>query len=114
VPADEVVEVVARAAQRQPLPGAEEVGAEGDDQRRLSHHVLPRVQLIQRFAAGRLARQHHRDAVEVAAGGAAGDRLAQHGLDQRRVDGVGLVLADRAVAEQQGSQGGGVHACSIA
>ncbi len=40
VVAQQVVEVVARAAPAQPLAGAEPVGAERDDERRLQHHVL--------------------------------------------------------------------------
>ena len=88
VPADEVGEAEPRTALRQPLPGAEGVGAEGQHQRRLVHHRLPEVQFAQPGLARGIARLDHRDHVEVAAGRRAGQRLGQHGIEPGRIDGA--------------------------
>ena len=109
MPADEVGKAQPCIALRQPLPGAVAVGAEGQHQRRLQHHRLVEVQAAQVLPARRVGGLDHRHHVQVAAGRTALQRFHQHTVDQRRVDGLVLEAADRAVGAQQGRELIGGH-----
>ena len=80
------------------LAGAKPVGAVRDDERRLQHHRLLEVQLVEPPLALRIAGDDDRDAVQVARRSAARDSVAQYLLHERGIDRVGLEAADRPMA----------------
>src|SRR5579884_201592 len=102
VVADEVVEVVACAAQSEPLASPEPVPAEGDHEGRFQDHVLLEVQLVEPALPLRVSGEDERDAVEVAGGRSAGDSVGADLLDQFGMDRVRLELAYGAVAVEKG------------
>jgi len=65
VVADEVVEVVAGAAAVQPPSRLEPVGTKCHHERRLKHHRLLEMQLVQLPPALGISRQNDRNAVQV-------------------------------------------------
>jgi len=98
---EQIVEIVARPAPAQPLARPVPVGAERDEQRRLQNHLLLEMEFVEAALPLRIARQDHGDAVEISGGGGAGDRVAADLLDQRGIDRIGSVTADRAVSVEQ-------------